>query len=132
MSKWLASLTIIMLLACCGEKDVVKEAEQRAGQTAKAYYELLLADKYEDFVSGSFGADSLPADYREQLVANAQMLMAQQKKDHEGIDSIGISRCVADTATHTANAFLTISYKDKTRETIVVQMVEKNDVWYMK
>ena len=51
--------------------------------------------------------------------------MKQQNDDHKGISSITLSKCKADTANHTAEAFLVIEYKDKVSEVVCVPMVER-------
>lgn len=122
-----------VLFAACGDKaDSIEAIQERAGLTAQEYYKLLLEDKYEDFVSGMDGGDSLPAGYREQMVANTAMFVKQQKDEHKGLQAVSVERCVADTAAHTAEAILNIEYADNAKEVICVPLVERNGNWYMK
>ena len=53
-------------------------AGEVAGRAAKAYYDQLLHGDYNAFVAGRYQPDSIPAAYREQLVANAKMFLGQQ------------------------------------------------------
>lgn len=131
-TKYIIVIVSLLLAVSCGKSETIADIQERAGKTAEAYYTLLLEGKYDDFVSGTYGGDSLPASYREQLVANAAMYVQQQKDAHQGIKSIKAIRCVADTAHHTAQAYLEISYADSIKETITVPLVSHNDIWYMK
>lgn len=119
-----------MLLASCKQEEV--KPEDVALQAAKVYYEQLLAGDYNSFVDGTLKGDSVPQAYRQQLLLNMQMFMERQKAEHKGIASVKPIRAVADTAAHTAETFLSITYADSTREEIVVPMVERKGVWYMR
>ena len=125
-------LAAVLSLACCTDSNDIEAIQERAGKTAEAYYTHLINGNYADFVAGMDRADSIPADYREQMEANAAMFMKQQNDDHKGISSITLSKCKADTANHTAEAFLVIEYKDKVSEVVCVPMVERAGNWYMK
>lgn len=126
---FLMSMTFV---ASCSEKNELEAIQERAGRTAEAYYSHLVSGKYADFVAGMDRADSIPADYREELEANAAMFAKLQADAHKGISAVTLSRCVADTAAHTADAFLVMTYKDNTKEVVCVPMVERAGNWYMK
>ncbi|MGM9713869.1 MAG: hypothetical protein ACI3Y5_07115 [Prevotella sp.] len=125
-------LTAAAAVTGCTKGDDIETIQERAGKTAEAYYAHLVKGNYADFVAGMDGADSIPADYREQMEANAAMFMKQQTDDHKGISSITLSKCKADTARHTAEAFLLIKYNDKESEIVCVPMVERAGNWYMQ
>lgn len=126
-------VSIFSLLAVsCSKGESIEEIQQRAGNTAVEYYKLLINGNYEDFVSGMLGGDSLPPVYREQMVANAAMFVQQQKDEHKGIKEVTLSSCKADTARHTADAFLYIHFADSAKEVVNVPLVEKDGVWFMK
>lgn len=118
-----------MMVIACGKKD---SPDFAAAEAARDYYQQLVQGNYEQYVSGMINGDSLPADYREQLVANAKMFMAHQKDLHKGISNITVQNCVNDNTTPAAQAFLLLTYADSTSEEIVVPMVKQNDTWYMK
>lgn len=129
---YIVLLGITFTALSCGGGDDIEAIEQRAGLTAQEYYKLLLDGKYDDFVAGMDGCDSLPNAYHEQMVANTAMFVEQQKEDHKGISDITLSRCHADTASHTAEAMLTLEYADNVKEIVCVPMVERNGNWYMR
>ena len=130
MKKWCCSILVVMVIALVGCSK--PDPSEVVGQTAKLYYDYLREGRYSAFVDGMNFPDSIPEQYRSQLVDNAKMYMAQQKKEHKGIQEIGIQNATVDTAKHCANVFLSFSYYDGTTEQILVPMVEKNGVWYMR
>ena len=54
------------------------------------------------------------------------------KEAHKGIQRVEVIRARVDTAQHSGNVFLMLSYGDSTKEQIVVPMVCHDGVWYMK
>ncbi len=120
------------LLAACSGKPSGPDAAQLAANAAKTYYEQLLKGDYGSFVDGRYQPTELPESYRQQLIANAKMFVGQEQKEHKGIKSVAVAYGRADTAKHVANAFLTFTYGDGTKEQVVVPMVEVKDVWYMR
>ena len=119
---------LVCLVGCSAELT----AEQQASQAAKMYYDHLVAGRYEQFLEGRVGTDSLPADYREQLLAACEQFMAQQAKAHQGISNVRISNARKDTLTDYVSVFLLLCYADSAEEEIVVPMVEHNGQWCMR
>lgn len=131
--QYLILVSVFCLLAAgCRKGESLEDIQLRAGNTAVEYYKLLINGKYEDFVNGMLGGDSLPPVYKEQMIANAAMFVKQQTDEHKGIKEITLSSCKADTAQHTADAFLYIHFADSLKEVVNVPLVEKDGVWYMK
>ena len=131
MCKWvfMACLFLLGLLSSCHEEV---KPEEIVGQTAKAYYDGLIKGDYEQFVDGRYQPDSIPASYREQLVANAKMFIGEQQETHKGIKSVSVSRVKMDKAHHVANVFLILYYGDGTKEEILVPMILYRGVWYTR
>jgi len=125
-------LVFIVVLGClvvaCSHRD---EAEV-AARTAKLFHEQLFDGQYEAFVDGHFHADSLPADYREELIANAKMFVGQQQTEHRGIKEVRISASKLSEKEDAANVFLVYCYGDSTSEEVCVPMVKREDTWLMK
>ena len=106
--------------------------EQAASLAAEGYYGHLARGEYRQFFEGRVGADSLPADYREQLLAGYEQFAAQQQRAHQGIHRVSVSNAQRDTLTGTVNVFLILAYGDSISEEIVVPMVERGGRWLMK
>lgn len=107
-------------------------AEKMAALAAKGYYTHLAKGEYEQFLEGKAGADSLPADYREQLLTAYQQFMAQQQQLHQGIHEVRTSSVTTDSLAHYTSVMLLLCYGDSTEEEIVVPMVSQNGSWRMK
>ena len=125
-------LLIVLLLAALWSACSREHPEKIAAQAAKECYDLLLDGKYDEFIARKANTDSIPASYREQLVANMKMFADQMQQEHHGMKEVRIVNCTADTARHSANVFLVICFGDSTIEETVVPMVENQGRWLMK
>lgn len=125
-------LLIVLLLAALWSACSREHPEKIAAQAAKECYDLLLDGKYDEFIARKANTDSIPASYREQLVANIKMFVDQMQQEHHGMKEVRIVNCTADTARHSANVFLVICFGDSTIEETVVPMVENQGRWLMK
>ena len=125
---FLLAVAAIMFLGCSEKADT----EKMVATAAKQYYDCLLDGRYDEFVAGIDGTDSISGGYREQLRDNAKLFLAQQNEMHKNISSFTISDAEIDADNHTANAFLVVNYGDSTSEQIVVPMVERDGVWKMR
>ena len=124
---------LIVLGSVLSCKQEAPSAEDAVMQQAQQYYQSLLKGEYDAFLSGIDGADSLPADYREQLMANTCQFVDVQRQQRGGMVSVEAIRAVIDsTATTHADAFLLICFGDSTREEVVVPMVERQGKWLMR
>ena len=127
-------LSLIMVLACTSSPQSGEDKGLlEASQAAERNYQHLLAGRYNDFLNGRAGADSMPSAYREQLITAYQEFMAQQRLSHGGLLSLQVSNARRDsTLGGLMQVFLVLSYADGTQEEIVVPMVEHNGEWKMK
>lgn len=122
-------VSLVILGAACGNGP---SKEELAGLAAKGYYQHLVAGEYEQFVEGRFMADSLPADYRSQLIEGYKQFVAQQLEARKGIQEVSVSRAYTDSLAGYTNVLLMLCYGDSTTEEVVVPMVERNGRWMMK
>ena len=129
LSFYAVFLLCLMQLFSCSSGVEPAEVVCRV---AKQSYDYLLEGRFEEFVDCHYQPDSIPASYREQLIANVRMFVAQQKSDHGGMVKVDVIRAEVYTALHSANAFLSVQYGDSTCEEILVPMVERESVWYLR
>ena len=122
-------VSLVILGAACGNGP---SKEELAGLAAKGYYQHLVQGEYEQFVEGRFMADSLPADYRSQLIEGYKQFVAQQLEARKGIQEVSVSRAYTDSLAGYTNVLLMLCYGDSTTEEVVVPMVERNGRWMMK
>lgn len=125
-------LTLFILSFASCSKPIEPKPEEIAGRAAKAYYDYLIQGKYDAYVDAFYRPDSIPASYREQLIVSAKQYVCQMKTDHEGLMSVDIAGAKTDTARHIGSAFLVLSFKDKTKEEIVVPLVLNKGNWMMR
>ena len=105
---------------------------EQAARAACAAYAHLAAGRYQQFLQLKAGADSLPADYREQLLTACRQFVAQQQRAHGGISGVRVSSVRTDSLDAYTSVFLILSFADSLTEEIVVPMVEHNGEWRMK
>ena len=129
------------LMGSCSEVS----REEMASLAAKGYYEHLIRGEYEAFLAGRCDADSLPENYRNQLIDGYKQFMANQASDHQGVREVKVMRAVADSVKPQTNlekggnlsgkvdVFLIVCFGDSINEEIVVPMVEQGEgKWRMK
>lgn len=122
-----AIVALLIVVACSGATP-----EEMASLAAKGYYDHLIHGEYEQFLEGKNGADSLPDDYREQLLTGYRQFMAQQERAHKGIREVRVSNAKTDSLAGYTSVFLILCYGDSIDEEIVVPMVNHQGRWRMK
>ncbi len=133
MKKTGLLLLSLLLLSACGKKPSPEEqALAEAKASAQTLYDHLLAGRYDQFLSGRDGMDSIPESYREQLLTSYKQFMAQQRQAHGGINYVSVSNARIDSTEHAVLTFLILHYQDNTQEEIVVPMVERNQQWKIR
>ena len=126
----LYTLLAITALACSSETP-----EERAAKAALSYYHHLAEGRPAAFLEGKAGTDSLPADYRQQLMAACQQYLTDMTNKHGGISHVEISPNGGrrDSSLQVTYAFLLLSFADSTQEEITVPMVEApGGQWLMR
>lgn len=124
MRHVLTLLAVAQVLLCGCKREISRE--EMAMQAAKAYYDQLLQGDCESFLAGLLHGDTVPEDYREQMLLNVQMYREQQSKEHGGLKAVEALRAKGDTA------FISLHYADSTKEEVAVPMMEKGNTWYMR
>ena len=88
MRKLVYLILIVIVVAC----STGVSREEQAALAAKGYYTHLVQGEYEQFIEGRLMADSLPADYRSQLIEGYKQFVAQQLEARKGIQEVTVSR----------------------------------------
>ena len=123
----LICLVVLVIVAACSSPT----KEELASLAAKGYYQHLIDGDYDHFLEGREFADSLPADYRSQLIDCYSQFLAQQQA-RGGIREVRISRAFTDSTQQYTSVLLMLCYGDSTTEEVVVPMVERDGRWMMK
>ncbi|WP_033149116.1 hypothetical protein [Prevotella sp. P6B1] len=124
-------LIYLALIALCVIACSEPSKEELAALAAKGYYQHLIEGDYAHFVEGRLMADSLPDDYRAQLMESYKQFIAQQQV-RKGIQEVRISRAFTDSTLQYTSVLLMLCYGDSTTEEVVVPMVEREGRWMMK
>lgn len=121
----------VLLLSSCSEN---KETDHGAiaAEAAKHYYENLISGKYKQFLEGMNLPDKLPESYERQMLENFKAFAKRQDKQRKGIKKVSIRSVKFFAKDSTASAFLLLHYGDSTTEQIVVPMLKKHGLWYMR
>ena len=53
-------------------------------------------------------------------------------EEHNGIDSVKVRRAVVDSTGRGASVFLMLHYGDKSVEQVIVPLVKRDSIWYMR
>ena len=125
---YLVLLVFLAQLAACSSPT----REELASLAAKGYYQHLIEGDFDHFLEGRVMADSLPDDYRSQLIDGYSQFLAQQVKARGGINEVRISRAYTDSTQQYTSVLLMLCYGDSTSEEVIVPMVEHNGRWMMK
>ncbi|ATV32654.1 hypothetical protein CUC00_07755 [Prevotella intermedia] len=121
----------VLLLSSCSEN---KETDHGAiaAEAAKHYYENLISGKYKQFLEGMNLPDKLPESYERQILENFKAFAKRQDKQRKGIKKVSIRSVKFFAKDSTASAFLLLHYGDSTTEEVVVPMLKRRGLWYMR
>ena len=120
-------LFFLLLLVSCGSTT----PEQQAAESAKACYDFLIEDDAVRFLECKAGADTLSADYGEQLLAAVRQYQHDIKQKHGGLREVRIADDQSAFNTYQQSTLI-LCYTDSTQEAIAVPMVERDGRWLMK
>lgn len=120
------------LVGCKKEKPVTPQ-EQIAGRAAVQYYKYLQHRDFASFVDGTYFGKPIPTEYRKLLEKNAEQFVHDQDSLRHGMKSIKLSKAdLMQNDTTLAAVYLLINYGDTTSEEVLVPMIKRKGVWYMK
>ena len=125
-------LAVLVMLAFLAGSCSSPSKEELASLAAKGYYQHLVEGDFEHFLEGRLMADSLPADYRSQLIDGYSQFLDQQVQVRGGIKEVRVSRAFTDSTQQYTSVLLMLCYGDSTSEEVIVPMVEHDGRWMMK
>ena len=131
MRKILLSFVVVLVLAGCGKSKPV--SHEIAGKAAAQYYSYLQHGNIKAFVDGTYFSKPIPKSYRALLEKNATTFAGEQDSLHKGIKTVKVSRAdVMKNDTTLAAVYLQLAFGDNTSEEVLVPMIKRKGVWYMK
>ena len=133
MKKLFLILLASTVLVACKKKTEPTPQGQIAGKAAVEYYGYLQRHDFASFVDGMYYKNPIPKDYRALLEKNAKVFVQEQDSLHRGIKSVKLSKAdVMHKDTTLAAVYLSLSFGDGATEEVLVPMVKRKNVWYMK
>ena len=129
MNRLICILGLVLCLGfvgCKKEKPVTPQ-EQIAGRAAVQHHD------FASFVDGVYYGKPIPKDYRALLEKNAEIFVHEQDSLRRGIKKVKLSKAdLMKNDSTLAAVYLLLSYGDGTAEEVLVPMIKRKDVWYMK
>ncbi|MDO5447477.1 MAG: hypothetical protein Q4F34_06865 [Prevotellaceae bacterium] len=122
----LLTIVVFALAASCSGKDT------DAASAAVGYYEALIDSDYVAYTDGMAGKAQLPSEYREQFVKLTEFFVAKMDKEHGGLCGVELKKSIENDGGDMANVFLELSFRDSTKEEVLVPMVLSDGQWLMK
>lgn len=130
MRRSLFLLVLSLVICACSRQE--QTPEEQAGIAAKGYYDSLLTGDFEGFLSGKAGMDSVPDDYRAQMMKACEKYRQELEQLHGGLATVTISNAKRDSTQQLMHAFLLLHFKDSVKEEITVPMVQLDGQWKMR
>ena len=130
MRRSLFLLVLLFVICACSRQE--QTPEEQAGIAAKGYYDSLLTGDFEGFLSGKAGMDSVPGDYRAQMMKACEKYRQELEQLRGGLATVTISNAKLDSTQQLMHAFLLLHFKDSVKEEITVPMVQLDGQWKMR
>lgn len=121
---------LLVVFGCNREGD--RYTHQSARQAAERIYTSLLEGRYEDYVRSRYDADSLPEEYRSQLIDLADQFMARQCAVRGGILSATATTDTLIESDSSARVRLDLTFSDSLCEEVSIALVFRDQKWRMR
>ncbi len=118
----------VLLASCRTNADSEKEVKRVAEQC----YSYLLNGNYEAYVDAAYHAAPLRAEERAERIDNLKMFAAKEQEERKGIISAEASRAEVSLEDSCADVFLLLTYGDGTREQVLLPLVRRRGLWYLR
>lgn len=129
MRKLAYTLMVLLTITACSKKGT---PEEEAVKAAKEYYEHIVKGDYDKFIDAFCRYDSIPEDYREQLITGVKQFAIAQAEENGGIREVRAVKAERVKKHGYMNAFIVLCFGDSVNEEIVVPMIEDKGTWRIK
>lgn len=137
----LVLLTMPTLMMSCGSKEdgkaentAPKESNGIAPEidsTATAMYQLFIDGRLAEYVNQVESNDSKPEEYRQQMEILLKQRLVQMKAENGGPVRCRLQR-FEPRGDNYGTAFIEVTYRNKTKEVILQQMVKVDGRWRIR
>ena len=133
MKKFFLIVFAAVSLVACKKKPEPSYQGLIAGKAAVEYYGYLQRHNFASFVDGMYYKNPIPKEYRVLLEKNAEIFAHEQDSLHHGIKAVKLSKAdIMPKDTTLAAVYLSLTFGDGANEEVLVPMVKRKNVWYMK
>ena len=125
-------LLLSYLLAACSPGGKGEGLQPPTADEVMAYYELYRSGNYADYVKAMQSCDDKPADFCKQMADALKQHATRIKEEKGGTVSAEFLRTELHAEHSAADAYLSVTYGDSTKEEIVLPLVFWQDKWRLK
>ena len=125
-------LLLSYLLTACSPGGKGEGLQPPTADEVMAYYELYRSGNYADYVKAMQSCDDKPADFCKQMADALKQHAARIKAEKGGAVSAEFLRTEMHAEHSAADAYLSVTYGDSTKEEIVLPLVFWQDKWRLK
>lgn len=125
-------LLLSYLLTACSPGGKGEGLQPPTADEVMAYYELYRSGNYADYVKAMQSCDDKPADFCKQMADALKHHAARIKAEKGGAVSAEFLRTEMHAEHSAADAYLSVTYGDSTKEEIILPLVFWQDKWRLK
>ena len=125
-------LLLSFLLAACSPGGKGEGLQPPTADEVMAYYELYRSGNYADYVKAMQSCDDKPADFCKQMADALKQHAARIKAEKGGAVGAEFLRTELHAEHSAADAYLSVTYGDSTKEEIILPLVCWQDKWRLK
>ena len=125
-------LMLSFLLAACSPGGKGEGLQPPTADEVMAYYELYRSGNYADYVKAMQSCDDKPADFCKQMADALKQHAARIKAEKGGAVGAEFLRTELHAEHSAADAYLSVTYGDSTKEEIILPLVFWQDKWRLK
>ena len=125
-------LLLSYLLTACSPGGKGEGLQPPTADEVIAYYELYRSGNYADYVKAMQSCDDKPADFCKQMADALKQHAARIKAEKGGAVSAEFLRTEMHAEHSAADAYLSVTYGDSTKEEIFLPLVFWQDKWRLK
>ena len=128
----LFALLLSLLLAACSSSNSGDGLQPPSAKEVMEYYELYRSGNYAEYVKAMQSCDDKPADFCKQMADALKQHAARIKAEKGGTVSAEFLRTELHAEHSAADAYLSVTYGDSTKEEIILPFVFCQDKWRLK
>ena len=125
-------LLLSYLLTACSPGGKGEGLQPPTADEVMAYYELYRSGNYADYVKAMQSCDDKPADFCKQMADALKQHATRIKAEKGGAVSAEFLRTELHAEHSAADAYLSVTYGDSTKEEIILPLVFWQDQWRLK